>query len=149
MAESNLTQAEAEQLIAMAKHRVDEQVWNYPPLGGLCSIPLVSQDRREAFVLDLRRGRVDLRKGTYQNRAQQIIVLVRLCFGGPPHRNPDGERITGDHLHRYREGYGDKWAMPVPAEHFPHVTDPRQTLDDFLVYCHIVEPPYIQHGLFT
>ena len=31
-------------------------------------MPLVSTDRREPFLLDLRRARIDLSKDTYQNR---------------------------------------------------------------------------------
>lgn len=84
MAEIHLTQAEADALIAMAKHRVDGTEWDYPDLGGAVSIPLVSANRREQFVLDLRRGRIDLAKGTYQNRGRQVVVLVRLDFGGAP-----------------------------------------------------------------
>jgi len=149
MADLNLTQHEADALIAMAKHRVDNTHWNYPDLEGAISIPLASADRRELFVLDLRRGRIDLAKGTYQNRGRQVVVLVRLDFGGSPHRNPDGEEIGSPHLHLYREGYGDKWAVPVPSDRFSNVGNPWQTLDDFMRYCNVVEPPAIQRGLFT
>lgn len=94
MSDPDLTQAEADALIALAKHRLDATEWDYPDLGGAISIPLVSTDRREQFLLDLRRGRIDLARGTYQNRGRQVIVLVRLDFGGAPHRNPDGEEIS-------------------------------------------------------
>lgn len=65
MADVNLTQAEADALTAMEKRRSDETEWRYPDLGGSVTIPLVSMDRRESFLLDLRRGRIDLTKGTY------------------------------------------------------------------------------------
>lgn len=149
MADLNLTQAEADALIAMAKHRVDNTEWDYPDLGGSISVPLVSADRREQFMLDLRRGRIDLAKGTYQNRARQVVVLVRLDFRGAPHRNPDGEEIGSPHLHVYREGYGDKWAAAVPGVHFADLSDPWRTLDDFMRYCNVVEPPVVRRGLFT
>lgn len=149
MAELNLTQAEADALIALAKHRVDGTEWDYPDFGGAISIPLVSTDRREQFVLDLRRGRIDLTKGTYQNRGRQVVVLVRLDFGGAPHRNPDGGEIDSPHLHLYREGFGDKWAVPAPASQFRDVSDPWQTLNEFMRYCHVIEPPNIRRGLFT
>ena len=149
MADLNLTQAEADALIALAKHRVDTTEWDYPDLGGAVSIPLVSADRREQFVLDLRRGRIDLAKGTYQNRGRQVVVLVRLDFGGAPHRNPDGEEIGSPHLHLYRDGFGDKWAVPAPEDYFRDLTNPWQTLDDFMLYCNVVEPPNIRRGLFT
>lgn len=149
MAELNLTQTEADALIALAKHRVDATEWNYPDLGGAVSVPLVSADRREQFLLDLRRGRIDLAKGTYQNRGRQVVVLVRLDFGGAPHRNPDGEEIDSPHLHLYREGFGDKWAVRVPSDRFANVGDPWRTLEDFMRFCNIVEPPIIRRGLFT
>jgi len=98
MAEVDLTQAEADALIAMAKYKVDDQLWDYPSLGGAISIPLVSIEKRERFLLDVHRGRINSLKGTYQTRARQVVVLVRLCFGGGPHRNPNGERITSPHL---------------------------------------------------
>ena len=147
MAELHLTQAEADALMAMAKHRVNDDEWDYPGLGGHVSIPLFSPDRREQFVLDVRRGRIDLAKGTHQNRGRQVIVLVRLDFGSAPHRNPDGEEIGSPHLHRYREGYGDNWTIPVPANLFTNLDDTWQILDDFMRYCNIVEPPIIRRGL--
>ncbi len=149
MAEINLTQAEADALIAKQKVRVNEETWDYPMVGGSISIPLSSTDKRESFLLDIGRSRIDLLKGNYQNRARQVVILVRLDFGGSPHRNPDGEEIPSPHLHVYREGFGDKWAIPVPIEIFPDINDLLQTLDDFMLYCNITQPPIIQRGLFT
>lgn len=148
MAETDLTQAAADELIAMKKRRVDEQTWKYPDFGGGISVPLISVDRRERFILDLQRSQINVAKGTYQNRARQVVVLVRLDFGGSPHRNPDGNRVESPHLHLYREGFGDKWAFPVP-DRFMDLNDPWQTFDDFMAYCNIVEPPAIRRSLFT
>jgi hypothetical protein len=149
MAELLLTQTEADALIALAKQRIDTTMWDYPDLGGRLSVPLVSTNRREQFILDLRRGRIDLAKCTYQNRGRQVVVLVRIDFGGTAHRNPDGEEIGSPHLHVYREGYGDKWAVPAPTDRFGDPSDPWQTLEDFMRYCNIVDPPAIRRGLFT
>lgn len=99
MSEINPTQAEADTLIAMAKQRVDAREWDYPHLGDAISIPLGSRARREEFLLDVRRGRIDLAKCTYQNRARVVVVPVRLDLGGAPHRNPDGQDIASPHLH--------------------------------------------------
>ena len=148
MADIHLTQAEAEALITMEKHRVNEDRHNYPTAGSVI-IPLESPDRREQFLLDIHRGRIDLLKGKYQNRARQVIVLVRLDFGGAPHRNPDGEEIGSPHLHLYREGYGDKWAALVSTKDFSRITDLGATLDDFMRYCRVTLPPHIDRGLFT
>lgn len=149
MADMNITQAEADALIALPKIRTSDEPWNYPSLGGLISVPLVSPDKRENFLLDIRKGRIDLSKGSYQNRSRQVIVLVRIDFGGSVHRNPDGAEVSCPHLHLYREGYGDKWAMSLPNDFFPDVMDVMNLLDAFMRYCNIVEPPIIQRGLFS
>jgi len=148
MAEIYLTQSDADALIEMPKLRVDDQVWSYPDLGGNVSVPLVSENKRENFLLDVSRGRIDLLRNKYQNRARQTVVLVRLDLGGPPHRNPDGEEILCPHIHRYREGYGDKWATPVPPI-FSNLGDILQVLYEFMRFCNIVKAPRFQKGLFT
>lgn len=84
-----------------------------------------------------------------QNRGRQVVVLVRLDLGGAPHRNPDDTEVPAPHLHIYREGYGDKWAIAVPAEHFRDTGDRWATLEDFLRYCNVTQPPRIDRGLFT
>lgn len=149
MPDIDLTQAEADGLLAVDKVRANDDAFDYPGMGGAVTVPLTSIDKREHFLLDISRGRIDLLKSKYQNRGRQVVVLVRLDFGGPPHRNPDGEEVGCPHLHVYREGYGDKWAMPVPGDRFPIMDDLWQTLQDFMTYCNIVEPPNIDRGLFT
>lgn len=147
MSDISLTQAEAEALIAMEKHRVDKQRHDFPMPGGFITIPLQSPDNREQFLLDISRGRIDLLKGKYQNRARRITILVRLDFGGRPHRNPDDEEIPCPHLHVYREGYGTKWAYPAPADKFADTANFVQTLEEFMQYCNITQPPIIEKGL--
>lgn len=147
MVDIDLTQAEAESLIAMPKCRTDDDVVYYPAPGGSLVLPLTSTDKNENFLLDIRRGRIDLSKATYQNRARQIVILVRLDLGGAPHRNPDGEEVASPHIHLYREAYGDKWARPLPSDGFSDAGDLWQTLDDFIRYCNIIEPPIIQKGI--
>lgn len=149
MADMNLTEAEAAALLAMEKHRVNDDRHVFPVGGQGFSVPLQSPDRREQFLLDLHRGRIDLVKVKMQNRARQVVVLVRLDLGGAPHRNPDGTEIGAPHLHVYREGYGHKWAYPVPTEHFHDVSDVWATLGDFLRYCNITQAPLIDRELFT
>jgi len=149
MPEINLPQAEADALIAMEKHRIDDQLWDYPEPGGSIHIPLISSNGRENFHLDMSRSNINLMKGTYQNRSRQIVVLVRLDFGGQPHRNPDGEEVSSPHIHIYREGYSDKWAFPISNADFTDLTDSWQMLKDFMRYCNITRPPKIHRGLFS
>lgn len=149
MPEINLTQSEADALIAMEKHRVDDTRHNYPSSGELLTTPLSSPDKREQFLIDIRRGRIDLLKVTHQNRARVVVVLVRLDLGGAPHRNPDGQEIPCPHLHLYREGFGDKWAVSVPPSEFKDTRDLWRTLSDFLTYCRVTKPPIIDKVLFV
>src|SRR3970040_185439 len=143
MADLNLTQAEADALIAMEKHRLNEDRSDFPMGGQSLALALQSPDKREHFLLDLSRGRIDLLKVKMQNRARQVVVLVRLDLGGAPHRNPDDEEISAPHLHVYREGYGDKWAIRVPPDRFTSTSDLWTTLEEFMRFCNITQPPHI------
>ena len=144
MADADLTQAEADYLIALDKYAVDRRQCPYPSRGGKISVPLRSADHREVFRLDLRRARIDLFKSTHQARARQVFPLIRLCVGNKPHGNPDGEVIDPVHIHHHREGYGDKWAEPLPDGVFGDLADQLRTLNDFMRYCNIVVPPIFQ-----
>jgi hypothetical protein len=108
MADIDIPQSEADALIGMEKRFVDDSDWTFPASGQRVALPLTSVDRRENFMLDVTRGQIKLTKATFQNRARQAIILLRLDLEGAPHRNPDGEEIPCPHLHVYREGFGDK-----------------------------------------
>jgi hypothetical protein len=147
MADDTLSQSDAEALLLMEKIAIHQELVHFPDLGGRIEVPLVSRDKRELFSLDVNRKRIALTT-TYQTRGRQVIVLARLDFGAP-HRNPDGSEIGVPHLHLYREGYGDKWAMKVPDGVLSKPDDAWQVLYDFMTYCHIVEKPNIVRGLFA
>jgi hypothetical protein len=149
MADIDIKQEEADGLIAMEKHAVDQRTWNFPGPGDKIIVLLASIDKRESFILDVSRFQIKLTKATYQNRARTAIILYRLDIDGAPHRNPDGQEVPCPHLHRYREGYGDKWALPAPIEQFPDTTDLLSTLDAFMKHCNITEPPKIEKTLFS
>jgi hypothetical protein len=53
------------------------------------------------------------------------------------------------HLHLYREGFGDKWAFPVPPEVFSDVENLWQALQDFMRFCNIIEPPLFERNLLS
>lgn len=134
----------ADRLLKAAKFPVDKKdVLSFPNPGTLQQIELRGEGEKEEFQLDVRRGQIDL-KGTYQNRARQVVILARLDFGSAPHRNPDGQVVPAPHLHIYREGFGDKWAFPLPVE-FTHPGDVQKTLEQFLAYCNIKKLP-VQQG---
>jgi hypothetical protein len=149
MADIDISQAEADALIAMEKHCVDNTAWLFPQAGARLAVPLTSSDKRENFILDITRAQIKLTKATYQNRARQAIILMRLDLDGAPHRNPDDQEIPCPHLHIYRERYGDKWALPAPVDRYPNVKDLFSTFEAFMRHCNITEPPQIEKGLFS
>ena len=148
MADIDIPQAEAESLMVMEKRCEEDRLWHFPAPGDRLAIPLISTDKRENFLLDITRVRIKLTKATYQNRARSAIILLRLDLDGSPHRNPDGEEISCPHLHIYKEGYGDKWAIPAPVERYPNTGDLFATLFNFMKHCNVVKLPRVQNGLF-
>ena len=109
---------------------------------------LHSRDSREEFSFDITRSCIVLTKNTFQTRAKKTIVLARIDIGGAPHRNPDGKEILCPHLHVYREGYGDKWAIPVPGN-FSNSMTAWQIMNEFMDYCKVITKPIIHEELFT
>ena len=141
-----LTQTEADRLIAMGKRFRHRGVLHIGP-GTDNSYELLGHDKKETFLLDIWQGTIRLSKMRLQNRARTVYVLVRLDVNGPPHTNPDGEKIGGTHIHVYREGFESKWACPLNSEEFPDVADNIRLLRDFCRRCNVVDTPDVQRGL--
>ena len=148
MPDVDITQGEADALIAMEKHCADDSSYEFPGPGERLAIPLISFDRRETFVVDVTRSQIKLLKATYQTRARQATILMRLDLDGPPHRNPDGEEVPCPHLHIYREGFADKWAHPAPIEKYPDTSNLFSTFQIFMQDCNVTLPPQVALRLF-
>lgn len=132
-----LSQSEADALIRMNKHRTDESLHQYPMPGNSIAVPLIAAGGSEKFLLDVTRGKINLKKVTYQTRVRSVTVLVRLDIEGPPHCNPDGAEIPCPHLHIYREGYGTKWARRISQQEFNQPSDLWISFDDFMRFRNI------------
>lgn len=143
-----LRQNDADALIAMRKRAETQKTYNFPDLGGSITVPLISTDERERFRLTVGRGYVKIEQISFQTMAHGVVVLVRVDIEGPPHRNPDNEIVPTPHMHLYREGYGDRWAVPLCLSRFSNVSCQVSTLFDFMEYCGVEELPSIQTGLF-
>lgn len=131
-----LTQQEADTLIQMLKRIQNTQTpFEFPVPGGYRKIDLISEDGKQAFVIDInRKGNLNLaKKCTYQGRFLRDIILLRLDINGPEHTNPDGKIISGNHMHLYQEEYGDRYAIELPQE-IKNSNDLIETLIDFLSY---------------
>jgi len=145
---NNLTQYEADTLLKLEKHYRDDKQLAFPTYGGQLQISLFSDDSREEFILSIYRGKIELKKNTFQTRVRKTVVLARIDIAGPLHRNPDGEEIPCPHLHLYREGYNDRWATPLPVL-FKNPNDTWETLDEFMDFCAVITKPVIERELFT
>lgn len=142
-----LTQTEADRLIAMAKLLEDPPAAIlFPQPGEKLELGLVSTDRRERLIADVNRGRIRLTKCTFQERDPRVTVLLRLDLDGPPHENPDGTVLPCPHLHMYREGWWDKWAIPAPPA-LCSTSNLTDVFREFLVYCNVQAVPPVQRAL--
>ena len=134
----DLSQTEADDLLAMPKQVIDAARRSFPLQGERLVVPLVAQEGQEKFILNIRRSKIET-KLTYQTRTHQSTILARLDFGAE-HRNPDGKLVGSPHLHVYREGHGDRWAYELPHRdyiNFDKATSIGGWFDGFLAFCNI------------
>lgn len=143
MTDFQITQEEAEQFLKEEKYRIDDKEHVLFESDRMLHIPLRDKTHGTDFILDIRRGKIALKKNTFQTRVRKEIILARLDLGGPPHRNPDGEEFPCPHLHLYRENFGDRWAYPL-SSHFTNPDDVWLTFEEFMDYCNIIEKPRIR-----
>ena len=133
----------------MEKRLVDDKDWTFPPADRRITLTLTSLDKRENFMFDVTRAQIKLTKSTYQNRARQAIILMRLDLDGPPHRNPGETEIPCPHLHIYKEGFGGKWVIAAPVERYRNSLDLFSTCEAFMKHCNITGPSKMRKGLFS
>lgn len=145
----HLSQSEADALMSIEKHAVLGVTYRFPAKGERLSIPLLAADEKENFHVDINRRSLALYKCTFNGRARGNLILARLDLNGSPHRNPDGVEINCPHLHLYREGFGDKWAFPLPDGVFSDLANLTTVCQDFLIYFKVVSPPQIISDLLT
>jgi hypothetical protein len=107
-----LTQAEADQLMQMVKHFVRDPGTITIPPGADDTYELAGPNDRERFLLDVGEERSGLRSFDFRTGCE-LSLLVRLDIDGAPHTNPDGHRLSGTHLHLFRDCYDDRWALPL------------------------------------
>ncbi len=146
MADIDLTQ-EADALIKMQKHCVGGREWKFPTGRAHCHPIDVARQTGELYARCHARA-TEAHQSDDQNRARQAFVLIRLDIDGPPHRNPNDEEIACPHLHVYREGYADKWAITAPAEIYSYTQNLFLTFEAFMNQCNVTQKPRIQQGLF-
>lgn len=147
---SLLTQAEANGLIQLPKIPASPRAEMYPGKGDSLRVDLHSLNRKEVFLVEITRGRIDIGKVNHQFVGRQIVPLLRLDLGvSVKHKNPDDVWIVGPHLHQYQEGSDLKWATPLPCAGFDPGDSLMTHLDKFFAFCNVAPQPSISMGLFS
>lgn len=133
-----ITQGEVDRLLKMVKKIINGGIINFPTPGDYSQIEIVSVNGKEKFLIDInRKGKIKISKCTYQERYRKDIILLRIDIDGPPHTNPDGRIISSNHIHIYKEGFGESWAYPLPSDIFTDTSDLIGILIEFLQYCKV------------
>lgn len=108
-----LTQEEADELISMLKKCVEREL-SLPSQGYRSDVDVVSVVRGHKFIISINRQNRRSGKVSFNARYRKgDVTLLRLDIGPTtPHQNPDGEIINGPHLHIYKEGCEERFAIP-------------------------------------
>lgn len=77
-----------------------------------------STSTNDRFLLDVdRSSRIELSKFKLQHRYTLTkLPLVRIDINSPPHTNPDGRKISRNHIHVYQETENDTGNLPWAYE---------------------------------
>ncbi len=76
MADLNITQDEADKLMAMQKKTIDQTEWMFPGPADRIVVPLTSLEKRENFLLDVTRYHIKLTKATFQNAPTSSLLFT-------------------------------------------------------------------------
>ena len=148
VADINLTQEDADALLAMEKHKADDTAYEYPSLGGVIRVPLLSPDKRETFFLDITRSQIKLTKGTYQNRARGVAILARLDFGVRLIEIRTTKKSRARTCISTARATVIDGRCPLPAERIPDAGDSWLLLLEFMQFVNVTVPPEIRRGPF-
>ena len=120
---------ESRRLMAMPNDVVDGKYdYRWPEAGNTLRIELeAKEDRKIRFFIDVSESKRSStlilapldRKSKMQTRAGNQAI-VRIDFSDNPeilvHRNPDGTKIVGSHIHFDVAGYGIRYAWPLEQQ---------------------------------
>lgn len=141
MAATTITNAEFLELFKMKKTFANKDT-TLPHSGSKVQFILNGEHQRTFFLDVNRSGIIELKKFTLQNR-YMVIPLIRLDIDSAPHINPDGTKVSRNHIHIYKEGYGDSWAYELNEINdncFDNCSEFSNFFLQFCKYCNIEIP---------
>lgn len=140
-----MTTKEAEDLIKMLKELVAKKV-EIPQMGYDKEYEIKGIDNprfKFIFVIN-RKTQISEYKCTYTVRDRNTNTnLLRLDIGCPPHKNPDGTKIIGPHLHIYQEEYNHSNNLPYAIEFDINNPSLIKNCVAFLKKFHVIKHPTI------
>ena len=142
-----ITNTDFEALVKMKKKFSSPNIIRIPARRGeeAKGIRVDSIYAKESFLFDADcGGKIELRyKTQLRHKKGFAIPMVRFEVNAPPHTNPDGRILSRNHVHIYKEGYGDLRSLPWAYEYdeiFKGIeipNDPYDLFDLFCEYCSI------------
>lgn len=91
----------------------EEKSANFPNINEWLTLSGTGAHTNAQYLMDINRKRCTLSRITLQERVYTTYQLLRLDIDTKPHRNPDGQKIGGTHLHIYNEHCGDAYAYEL------------------------------------
>ena len=109
---------------------------------------LISWNSRNRYILYINRKSNITTRYTLQNKIHDSFILLRLDLDTKPHRNPNGEKISGNHLHLFDRGdTSGSWAFELtdpdlnilfPQFPFAEITKSETTqIEQFRLFCNL------------
>lgn len=78
---------------------------------------LAARETTDKFFLDVdRRGKIELKAKIQTRYALTKVPLVRIDLNSPPHMNPDGIKMSRNHIHIYKDTDFDTGNLPWAYE---------------------------------
>ena len=140
-----LTQKEADMLINMLKKTVVKEI-SFPYRKGRVEFDVQGDRREDVFAVNISRKGINAAGASYHGRVRtgSGAPLMRLDVNPTSiHTNPDGEKITGTHLHIYTEEHEMDVAMPFDIEN----KSLFELCYTFFERFNIIEPPSVTQQL--
>jgi hypothetical protein len=106
-----------------------------------------SLSSKDIFLIDFRRGSIEISKYTVNKRYRQTIIMLRYDNGGR-HTNPDGTKFEGAHVHLYKEGFDDKFAYPISTVGIEETDSIETVFTKIMYFCNISKFPTIEIPMF-
>lgn len=151
----DITDVEREQLFKTPKLFTEDELLMLGPSPIKWSRELKGLETKGIFNLDYYSGSLEL-KYSINHRTRKSLVLLRYC-SHCFHTNPDelgGEIFRNEaHVHLYREGYGDRYALKI-TDLFPHLK-PQESQDigiimrEILFKINVQNPPIVTGTLWN